>query len=1067
MSLDTNTFVITSISCEQKTIGDKALSSDDDFVLTSATETKLINIHKISLPTQPNFRNFRLVLESGKKYSIISFYTGTNTNFIGAPERILSLFLSGSAKVSNYDEVLAFIASRIFYDENKRKIGDRIKLINECVKKSTKIMQYSPLYDYLELNLDKKLGLFTSEITKANLIKLRTLHFVIKNNKKMINNLTIKPAITAYANSAAKIRLAKDHQLEIKTLINKLESAQIKQFEGVKTNYTGTEDEKDLLINKQGMAISELKSDTKIIIGKLMDEINSLDEEIKEISEGTEGLIDELNSGMRDKIAKIMELEEELMKLKAGVPISSTKQNEIYHRALAKSDTSNKTPMSKTEIHTRIKKTKEHHIEIKTLINKLENAQTNQLKGVKTNDTGTEKDLVINKLNDAIFELKSDTKAIVGKLMDEINSLDEEIKEISEGTEGLIEELNQGLTKKIEQVLNLEGEISNLKSEVASYTPTQEMYRRELAKMGKNINNQAISPTMSKAEINTRIKETTEQHGQTKQLIENMANQINQLEGVKTNYTGTEDEKDLIIKKQEVVITDLQSDTKKILGTLMNQIVALEEDIKEITEGTDGLIDELNSGMRDKIAKIMVLEEELTALKAKVPVSSAHQKEIYQRALEKSAQRSPNIKISNKTQFSTVSKPVQKESISDLRDVFDQELKRSGQKGVHTSSVSPETHHKRLIAVFKKHVSRQIKVDISALEKIIDYSIKEEGIVAENFFKKQPSDQFNNSLNVYRKIYDKLMVDLGYNDEIKTQRGIKSAISRHKTDLRVFESVSLKFMFDKEKKTEPIKPEPNISPIISTAKDDIYLKRFITYYKKFIGRYIKLDTETLRNILTESLNTWRDKEGKTLKDLSKMSNKDQFLESIKIYQNVFDGMKSDIWGLNRTEEIEKGLRMALAFQKTSERVYDTISIKLNSGIDKSNDFNNLTNEKEEETIEIIEKPKHTAYHKSNINLFKKFILRNLKIDVAELETIIGESLEIWQNIENKNPFEFSKMQPREKFDEAVKIYREIYKKSTQMGMYGSPEQVEKAIKSAISYHKTSERIYEAISISIS
>jgi hypothetical protein len=312
------------------------------------------------------------------------------------------------------------------------------------------------------------------------------------------------------------------------------------------------------------------------------------------------------------------------------------------------------------------------------------------------------------------------------------------------------------------------------------------------------------------------------------------------------------------------------------------------------------------------------------------------------------------------------------------------------------------------------------------------------------------------------------MVDLGYNNEIKTMKGIKAAISRHKNDLRIYETISLKKLFGNSKKLEPVKLEPNTPPIISQTKDDIYLKRFITYYKKFIGRYIKLDTETLSKFITESLNTWKDKESKSLKELSKMDYKEQFMESIKIYQNVFDGMKNDIWGLNRIEEIEKGLKSAIAYQKTNERIYDKIDFKFNNGVNNNNDIDITTNEKEEDTIEIIEKPKYTTYHKSNINLFKKFILRNLKIDVTELETIIGDSLEIWQNNENKNPLEFSKMQPtREKFEESLKIYREIYKKITHMGIYGSPEQIEKSIKSAISYHKTSERIYEAISISIS
>jgi hypothetical protein len=224
----------------------------------------------------------------------------------------------------------------------------------------------------------------------------------------------------------------------------------------------------------------------------------------------------------------------------------------------------------------------------------------------------------------------------------------------------------------------------------------------------------------------------------------------------------------------------------------------------------------------------------------------------------------------------------------------------------------------------------------------------------------------------------------------------------------------------------------------------------------------------LCKIIADSLNTWEDNEGKSLKELSKMGYKEQFMESIKIFQTVFDLMKSDIWGLNRTEEIEKGLKSALAYMKTNERIYDKIEIKFSNGIDKNNGLDKRTSEKEEETIEIIDtQADYSSYQKTNINMFKKFILRNLKVDIDVLENAIGESLDIWQENENKNPYEFSKMHSREKFDESLKIYREIYKKLIQMGIYGSPEQIEKSIKTAISYHKTSERIYETIPISIS
>jgi len=64
------------------------------------------------------------------------------------------------------------------------------------------------------------------------------------------------------------------------------------------------------------------------------------------------------------------------------------------------------------------------------------------------------------------------------------------------------------------------------------------------------------------------------------------------------------------MQKDEEIET-LKADYIKIFGTLTDQIMQLEEEIKGITESTQGLIADLNNALAEKIQKIRQLEDHI------------------------------------------------------------------------------------------------------------------------------------------------------------------------------------------------------------------------------------------------------------------------------------------------------------------------------------------------------------------------------------------------------------------------------------------------------------------------
>jgi len=255
-------------------------------------------------------------LESGDQYNVCTFFTGFGAstspdgftanygkNVIGIAERVICLFLPYALKAGNYDQILAKIASRILL--SRQLIPKRIQIAVELVNKSGKIKKPKELLEYLELKLDSKLKLSVNEIAEANRNEVKCLRRIIADQKDHIKELTINPAKTALFRDSQKLAAAEKERKKLNDLINKM------------TLLSSQKEMTEAINEQKDEVIATLKSDYVKIFGTLTDQILALENEIKGISESTQGLVNDLNRILAEKIQRINELESEIKTLKA------------------------------------------------------------------------------------------------------------------------------------------------------------------------------------------------------------------------------------------------------------------------------------------------------------------------------------------------------------------------------------------------------------------------------------------------------------------------------------------------------------------------------------------------------------------------------------------------------------------------------------------------------------------------------------------------------------------------------------------------------------------------------
>jgi hypothetical protein len=281
--------------------------------ITPNSAMNIYNLHRMR-QTGPSFGSIRLSLEGGEKFNVASFFSGfgytspdgftgtTGKNAIGIAEKVFCLFLPMDVKSQAYEEILARVSARMLTNINK--ISDRVKEIQKLIEMSALVKKPEELLEFLEKNLDRKLGIKGDELANANFYEVKALHYMVLDKREHIKELTINPAQTAFCIEEDKIAKANTNQQEIKDLIAKVQ------------NVSSQKDITEAVSSQKDEMIEQLKMDYVKIFGTLTDQIMQLENEIKGISESTQAFVTDLNTALAQKIGKISELEEELQQLK-------------------------------------------------------------------------------------------------------------------------------------------------------------------------------------------------------------------------------------------------------------------------------------------------------------------------------------------------------------------------------------------------------------------------------------------------------------------------------------------------------------------------------------------------------------------------------------------------------------------------------------------------------------------------------------------------------------------------------------------------------------------------------
>jgi molybdopterin converting factor small subunit len=274
----------------------------------------IYQMHRVSAGNKaaaiPNFGNLRLRTDSGSYFNCVSFFSGFGgtspdgftANYgketVGVSEKVLVLFIPMEAKSSEYEEILAKLASRILLDVPQ--MGKRLQTIGALLEKMNYHRNLKESYTYLEKNLDSILGLSPADTLLAWKNEAKALHYMMVDKNEHIKELTLNPAKAAYQQDRQRLDEMNEQKKALQSMIE---------------NITKLSTEKaiaEAVGSQKDEMIEQLKADYVKIFGTLTDQIQSLENEIRGISESTQSLVQDLNGILAEKIRYIQELEAQL-----------------------------------------------------------------------------------------------------------------------------------------------------------------------------------------------------------------------------------------------------------------------------------------------------------------------------------------------------------------------------------------------------------------------------------------------------------------------------------------------------------------------------------------------------------------------------------------------------------------------------------------------------------------------------------------------------------------------------------------------------------------------------------
>lgn len=288
---------------------------DVSFNLLSNTLTELFNAHNGS-QGNPNFvtKNFS---QQNHVFNVCSFYTGSKSKqYVGLPDKIISLFLPSTLNEKDYLSILTVLASRLMLDV--AELPQRTYILSRLLEQSN-ISLSDEIFLVLS-RIDDKLHLNKYDSIRANQFELLIKNFVKPEQRKYLK--TLKKKEEEPARTSDDLKLLEDLEETFKLVEEKAE----------KEAATTPEDEiREMLYQKLAQAEAEKKAiekqkieveqhtkqNVESISKELQEKINIIQEkdkiiadlqtQNKEISDSVGKYVNDLMRSLREKMQEIEE----------------------------------------------------------------------------------------------------------------------------------------------------------------------------------------------------------------------------------------------------------------------------------------------------------------------------------------------------------------------------------------------------------------------------------------------------------------------------------------------------------------------------------------------------------------------------------------------------------------------------------------------------------------------------------------------------------------------------------------------------------------------------------------
>jgi len=283
----------------QKIGGVQEAASPKKFTYDSSLAMNIYSLHRMRRK-EPSIAHYKT--DKANQVSIFSGFGeggfgGTGgENYVGIPERVLSIALEPHQNSRDYEKVVVKLASRLFISQDG--LNGRLEQIYKTIESSGAQDKPAELFKYLGAQLDAKLFLNVDEKVIANQCEAKFCYHLLTALQEDLEEMTLRPASFVMADKTNYLAQMQEKEKTIQQLAQQVSTLSQAAPEG------GLDER-----------ISQMQSDYQIIFAKMTEQIAETTEQFNMLQDSMKGLIDDLDMSLREKMDENKRLKEENARL--------------------------------------------------------------------------------------------------------------------------------------------------------------------------------------------------------------------------------------------------------------------------------------------------------------------------------------------------------------------------------------------------------------------------------------------------------------------------------------------------------------------------------------------------------------------------------------------------------------------------------------------------------------------------------------------------------------------------------------------------------------------------------